>query len=50
VQVTALPEQVPAWQVSPVVHGLPSLQVVPFGAVGFEQAPVVGSHVPVTWH
>ena len=35
------PVQTPAWQLSPVVQALPSLQVVPFGAEGFEQAPVV---------
>jgi len=32
------------------VHALPSLQVVPFEAVGFEHVPVVGLHVPTTWH
>ena len=36
--------------VSPDVQPLPSLQIVPFDAVGFEQAPVPGSHVPATWH
>ena len=44
------PMQAPAWQVSPVVHALPSLQVVPFGAFGFEQVPLAGSQVPATWH
>src|SRR5512145_1519039 len=29
---------------------LPSLQGVLSGAVGFEHAPVVASHVPATWH
>ena len=33
------PEQAPAWQVSPVVQALPSEQVAPFGAAGFEQVP-----------
>jgi hypothetical protein len=32
------------------VHASPSLQAVPFAAVGFEQAPVAGSQVPATWH
>src|SRR5215831_15042575 len=40
----------PAWQASPVVQALLSLQVVPFGAAGFEQTPVVGAQVPATWH
>jgi hypothetical protein len=42
------PEQVPLWHVSVWVHALPSLQVVPFDAVGFEQAPVLVLHVPAT--
>jgi hypothetical protein len=41
------PTHVPFWHSSVVVHALPSLQVVPFVAVGFEQ-PVVGLHVPAT--
>jgi len=44
------PKQTPAWQVSSAVHALPSLHGVPLGAGGLEQAPVVGSHVPATWH
>jgi hypothetical protein len=40
----------PAWQASPTVHALPSLQVVPLVASGFERAPVDGLHVPATWH
>ena len=32
------------------MHALPSLQVVPFEAVGLEQVPVLGLHVPATWH
>jgi hypothetical protein len=43
------PWQAPPWHVSPLVHELPSLQAVPFGAAGLEQAPVAGSHVPATW-
>ena len=33
-----------------LVHALPSLHGVPFAATGFEQAPVLGLHVPATWH
>ncbi len=44
------PVQAPFWQVSVCVQALPSLQDVPLVAMGFEQAPVVGSHVPATWH
>ena len=42
--------QVPLWHVSLTVQNRPSLQVVPFGAVGLEQAPVPGLQVPATWH
>ena len=42
--------QRPAWQVSDRVHELASLQLVPFGAAGFEQTPLEGLHVPATWH
>jgi hypothetical protein len=49
VQVTGLlPVHVPLWQVSVCVQALPSLHVIPFAAVGFEQVPVVESHVPAT--
>src|SRR5262249_1801442 len=34
------PTQAPAWQVSLCVHASPSLQVVPFALLGFEQTPV----------
>ena len=44
------PVQTPLWHVSVWVQALPSLQLVPFVAFGFEQTPVAGSHVPVTWH
>ena len=44
------PVQVPLWQESVCVQALPSLQLVPFAAVGLEHAPVLGSHVPATWH
>jgi hypothetical protein len=51
VHVTGLdPVQVPFWQASVWVQAFPSLQVVPFAAVGFEHAPVVGLHVPAAWH
>ena len=32
------------------MQALPSLQVVPFAADGFEHAPVLGLHVPAVWH
>ena len=38
----------PAWQLSVCVQAFPSLQVAPSGFAGFEQAPVVVSHVPAT--
>jgi hypothetical protein len=40
------PVQTPDWQESTVVQALPSLQVVPFAAVGFEQAPLLELQVP----
>jgi len=44
-QTTGLvPVQGPRWQVSVVVHALPSLQTVPFGAVGCWQRSLVPSH------
>jgi hypothetical protein len=49
-RLTGVPAQLPAVQTSPVVQGLPSLQALPFAAVGFEQVPVVGLHVPGAWH
>jgi hypothetical protein len=51
VHVTELPpEQVPAWQLSPVVHALLSLHEVPFAFGGFEQVPVSTPHAPASWH
>jgi hypothetical protein len=44
------PTQVPAWQVSDCVQASPSLQSDPLVPIGFEQAPVVVSQVPATWH
>src|SRR3989441_129540 len=51
VQVTGLlPTQLPLWQVSVCVQTLPSVHGVPFVAVGVEQVPVAGLHVPAAWH
>jgi hypothetical protein len=51
VHVTVVPAvHVPFWHVSSRSHALPSLQLVPFVAAGFEQTPVDGLHVPATWH
>ena len=50
VQVTATPAQAPAVHTSSFVHGLSSLQAVPFPAAGFEQTPVDGLQAPATWH
>jgi hypothetical protein len=50
VHVTVLvPVQEPLWQVSPNVHELLSLHAVPLAAIGLEQTPVDGLHVPATW-
>jgi hypothetical protein len=49
VQVTAVPEHVPEWQASPVVHALLSLHDVPSAAFGLVQTPVDGLQVPATW-
>ena len=51
VQVTGFaPVQIPAWQVSVWVQELPSVHDVPLFAGGFEHTPVLGLHVPATWH
>jgi hypothetical protein len=51
VQTVAVPdEHVPAWQLSPVVQALLSVQPVPSLAFGFEQTPVPVSQTPATWH
>ena len=42
------PVHVPDSQESVCVQALPSLHEVPSGALGFEQLPVEGSHVPAT--
>jgi hypothetical protein len=44
------PVQVPAWQVSVRVQGLPSLQTLPLVFAGLLHAPVVGLHAPTSWH
>jgi hypothetical protein len=44
------PAQTPDWQASVCVQALPSLQGVPFDAMGFEHVPVEGLHVPAAWH
>ncbi|MGO9715226.1 MAG: hypothetical protein ACLQBL_40635 [Polyangiaceae bacterium] len=50
-QTTVVPAtHTPVWHVSLESHALPSLQLVPLVAVGFEQTPVEGLQVPVTWH
>jgi hypothetical protein len=43
-----LPLQVPFWQVSVCMQALPSLQLVPLAAAGFEHVPVAVLHVPAT--
>jgi hypothetical protein len=51
VQTTGLlPVHVPLWHESLCVHAFPSLHVVPLARAGFEQAPLVGLHVPTPWH
>jgi hypothetical protein len=42
------PTHAPPWHASVWVHGLPSSQLVPFGAAGSLHSPVAGSHVPAT--
>jgi hypothetical protein len=42
----AVPTQLPFWQVSLWVHGLPSLHAVPFGWGGLLHWPVLELHVP----
>jgi hypothetical protein len=47
---TAVPPQAPAVHTSLVVQALPSSHALPSALAGFEHKPVVGSHVPATWH
>jgi hypothetical protein len=44
------PRHAPLWHESVCVHALPSLQLVPLGAAGFEHNPLPGSHIPGAWH
>jgi len=44
------PAQMPAWQASACVEGLPSSQEEPLGFAGLEQRPVAGMQVPASWH
>jgi hypothetical protein len=44
-----VPVQTPAWQVSTVVHPLPSSHAEP-SAFGAPQMPVAGSQAPAWWH
>jgi hypothetical protein len=44
------PVQTPPMHASVRVHWLPSLHTVLSAAAGFEQTPLVVSHVPATWH
>jgi hypothetical protein len=50
VQVIGFPAHTPLVQVSLCVQALPSLQVVPSAAAGFEHVPVAGLQVPAAWH
>jgi hypothetical protein len=42
--------QMPAWQVSFCVQGLPASQAVPSGFGGLVQAPVASVQTPAEWH
>jgi hypothetical protein len=42
--------QTPSWQASLWVQALLSVQAVPLGLIGFEQAPVEELHDPTSWH
>ena len=44
------PVHKPLWQVSEVVHKLPSLQLAPLALVGLLQTPVAGAQTPASWH
>ena len=51
VHVTAVPPvHAPDWHVSPVVHALLSLHVVPFAFATAVGHPVAGTHAPIVWH
>jgi hypothetical protein len=42
--------QLPEWQLSAVVHALPSVQLAPSAFAGFEHVPLLVSHAPTSWH
>jgi len=44
------PTQTPFEHLSFVLQMRPSSHAVPFGALGFEHAPVAGLQTPATWH
>jgi hypothetical protein len=44
------PMHAPPMHLSMCVHALPSSQVTPSILAGFEHIPVVGSHIPMSWH
>ena len=44
------PLHAPPWHVSACVQRSPSLQAEPSALFGFEHIPVVGEHVPGSWH
>jgi hypothetical protein len=51
VHVTAVPPvHVPDWHVSPAVHALLSVHVVPFVFATAAGHPVAGTHAPIVWH
>jgi hypothetical protein len=50
VQVYAVPPHAPALHTSPWVQASPSLHGVPLAIGGLPHWPVVGLHVPATWH
>ena len=49
-QLIGEPAQSPLRQTSVAVQALPSSHGVRSGFAGFEQRPVLGSHVPASWH
>jgi hypothetical protein len=46
----SVPAHAPPWHASACVHALPSLHADPSAFGGFEQVPLVGLHVPGSWH
>src|SRR5256885_783004 len=49
-QTTDVPAHTPPRPGSAGGSAVPSFQVVPLAAAGFEQLPVAGSQVPARWH